>query len=154
VTSADDNLPFSSDLVAADDESKKISSPDAQPRLKFPKSARMPAGGPYQRVFQARQVVSDSTISLHVLASGLGTHRLGLGVSKKMFRRAVDRNRIKRLIREAFRLERPGFGNGLDLVVRPKIQELSLGGLRESLKKLVPRAEQRFLKPDGRQSGP
>ena len=34
-------------------------------------------------------------------------------VSKKKFRRAVDRNRIKRLMREAWRLEKPALENRL-----------------------------------------
>ncbi len=36
-------------------------------------------------------------------ANGLGHPRLGLVVSKKNDRRAVGRNRIKRLVRESFR---------------------------------------------------
>lgn len=115
-------------------------------RYKLPKALRMPAGGPYQRLFQVRQVVSNDLISLHVMANGLARHRLGLAVAKKMFRKAVARNRVKRLIREAFRLERPGFeGGGLDIVVRPKVKKLSLDQLRESLKRLVPKAQKRFL---------
>ncbi|WP_139382696.1 ribonuclease P protein component [Luteibacter sp. 22Crub2.1] len=35
------------------------------------------------------------------------TARLGLAISKRCSKRAVDRNRIKRLAREAFRLARP-----------------------------------------------
>ncbi|MBI1325139.1 ribonuclease P protein component [bacterium] len=116
-----------------------------QVRFTLPKSARMPAGGAYSRVFQGRRVVSDETISLHVGPNGLAWHRLGLGVAKKMFRRAVARNYVKRLIREAFRLERPGFGGGLDIVVRPKVRDLSRDGLRNSLRKLVPKAERKFL---------
>lgn len=42
--------------------------------------------------------------------------RLGLAIAKKCARRAVDRNRLKRLVRESFRLERSGLP-GLDLVV-------------------------------------
>ena len=37
------------------------------------------------------------------LANELGHPRLGLVVSKKNARRALDRNRIKRLVRESFR---------------------------------------------------
>jgi len=114
-------------------------------RFHFRKKMRMPAGGPYQRLFAARQVVSDDFISIHVLANGRGTHRLGLGVAKKMFRRAVRRNRVKRLIREAFRLERPGFGTGLDMVVRPKVKDLTLDQLRASFQRLVPKAERKYL---------
>jgi ribonuclease P protein component len=36
-----------------------------------------------------------------------GTARLGLAISKRCSKRAVDRNRIKRLAREAFRRVRP-----------------------------------------------
>ena len=47
-----------------------------------------------------------------------GAARLGILVSKKHAARAVERNRIKRCIREAFRLEQEALG-ALDLLVRP-----------------------------------
>ncbi|NJN51402.1 MAG: ribonuclease P protein component [Gammaproteobacteria bacterium] len=43
--------------------------------------------------------------------------RLGLVVGKRQLRRAVDRNRIKRLVRESFRTREPGLPD-LDIVVR------------------------------------
>jgi ribonuclease P protein component len=47
-----------------------------------------------------------------------GGARLGMLVSRKHAARSTDRNRIKRCIREAFRMEHDGLGP-LDLLVRP-----------------------------------
>ena len=47
-----------------------------------------------------------------------GSPRLGILVSKKHSARAVERNRIKRCIREAFRLEQEALG-AVDLLIRP-----------------------------------
>lgn len=42
--------------------------------------------------------------------------RLGIIVAKRNVKRAVDRNRIRRLIRESFRQEKEGL-RGLDIIV-------------------------------------
>ena len=53
-----------------------------------------------------------------VLYKNNGEHeaRLGLAISKKHCRAAVGRNRLKRLVRESFRLNRADL-KGLDVVV-------------------------------------
>jgi ribonuclease P protein component len=48
--------------------------------------------------------------------NGLSQARIGIIVSRRIARRAVDRNRAKRLVREAFRKVRHRLG-GIDLVV-------------------------------------
>jgi len=60
--------------------------------------------------------------------------RLGLAVSKKQARRSVDRNRLKRLIREAFRRHRAKLPD-LDIVVMVRARAASANKqvLRESL---------------------
>ena len=52
--------------------------------------------------------------------SELPNSRLGLVVAKKKVRRAHERNRVKRLARESFRLHQQQL-NDLDIVVMPKV---------------------------------
>jgi ribonuclease P protein component len=52
-----------------------------------------------------------------VRPNGLSMARLGIIASKRIAPRAVDRNRAKRVVREAFRILRHGLG-GRDIVVQ------------------------------------
>ena len=49
-------------------------------------------------------------MTVFIRPSNSGVQRLGITASKKMSTRAHDRNRAKRLLREAFRLSRPELG--------------------------------------------
>jgi ribonuclease P protein component len=70
-----------------------------------------------------------------------GGPRLGLLVTRKHAARATERNRIKRCIREAFRLEQHSLGS-VDLLVRPPYGTIAspqmITRLRELLSKLAP----------------
>jgi len=54
-----------------------------------------------------------------LIATSLSTLQFGTGVSAKNFKRAVDRNRVKRLIREAYRLQKQPLQEG---VMQEKLQ--------------------------------
>ena len=75
--------------------------------------------------------------------AGRTTARLGLSVSKD-HGGAVRRNKLKRLLREAFRLERHRLPLGLDLVLIPRqrAEDFPLQALRAELVPLVERALQ------------
>jgi ribonuclease P protein component len=66
----------------------------------------------------------------------VGRARLGILISRKHAAAAADRNRIKRCIREAFRLEQENLG-ALDLLVRPpygvRASSLTVRQIRELL---------------------
>jgi ribonuclease P protein component len=63
---------------------------------------------------------------LWVAPSGSETARVGVVASRRTFHRAHERNRAKRLLREAFRLQALGFVPGVDmvLVARRRILEV------------------------------
>ena len=65
-------------------------------------------------------------------------HRLGLSVSKA-HGRAVRRNKIKRILREAFRLERPTLPGRFDLILipRPRSGRYDLAEIRAELVQLL-----------------
>lgn len=87
-------------------------------RCGFGRDFRLLEPEEFAKVFAARRVFrSGSFFVLHFLENGFGRPRLGLVIPKKLARRAVLRNAIKRQAREAFRLRRTDLP-AKDLVLR------------------------------------
>jgi ribonuclease P protein component len=82
----------------------------------FPKAARLLKTDEFSSVFRLRPWRRSPHFVLYGKPSGQEA-RLGLVIGKKQAPRAVTRNLIKRLAREAFRLRR-GQLNGFDILVR------------------------------------
>jgi len=89
---------------------------------------RLSRSADFERVYRQGRSHSNRLLVLHVFPRGdAEPARLGLSVSRKVGG-AVERNRVKRLLREAFRLEDPKLRRGLDLVVAARPD---LGGVAE-----------------------
>ena len=119
-----------------------------QQRYTFGRTRRLTHAREFQAVYGARCRKAIGPLVVHGKPSGLGHPRLGLSVGRKVGN-AVARNRIKRLIREAFRLMQHDFPRGYDLVVVVRPHEtLNLAAYQHVLHKAARQIHQEWTKRD------
>lgn len=114
------------------------------PDATFPKLMHLRSPAEFERVYALKCKAADGVLLLFLARNALSTTRIGLSVSKK-HGGAVERNRLKRWLREAFRLEREHFPSGVDLIAVPLAADrASLSAYRQSLCGLVKRLSRRL----------
>ncbi|MBX2851721.1 MAG: ribonuclease P protein component [Phycisphaeraceae bacterium] len=91
-------------------------SPEPAERFKYTRAHRLGGDKQFQAVFNNKLRKSSGPLAVLALPNGLGYHRLGLTVSRRVGN-AVKRHRIKRMLREAFRLNQSKWPGRYDLVV-------------------------------------
>jgi ribonuclease P protein component len=84
--------------------------------FRFRKPERLKRRGEIQAVFGRRRVVTCPGAKLFVLENGLSHNRIAFTLGRK-FGNAVERNRARRVSREAYRHLRYGLKPGYDLVL-------------------------------------
>jgi ribonuclease P protein component len=113
---------------------------------RLPTACRLKRGADFERVFKQRRTASDELLVVHGRANELSFARFGLSVSRKVGS-AVERNRWKRLLRDAFRLTRSELPPGVDLVLIPRTGiKPTLAGLKASLPRLAARVARQLAK--------
>ncbi|MFO0952222.1 MAG: ribonuclease P protein component [Isosphaeraceae bacterium] len=109
----------------------------ATPRATFGRHERITSPDDFRRAFDLKRSASDAFMVVYGAGNGLTYARLGLSVSRKKVRRATKRNRVKRLLREAFRLSKTEIPAGLDLVIVPRGPNLTFEHARRALPELA-----------------
>lgn len=125
------------------------SAPEPPRGFTFRAANRLTHAREFDAVYDARVRKSRGPLLVFTRPNGLAHHRLGLAVSARLGG-AVLRNRLKRLVREAFRLEQhalarmsdagdaAGRGTGFDVVVSVRARApLPLAAYRRLLRELV-----------------
>jgi ribonuclease P protein component len=85
----------------------------------FTKAQRLLKPAEFKHVFDQRQSQHNALFGVYTARNTLNHARVGLVVSKKVSKRAVVRNKIKRLVRESFRLQQAALGS-IDFVIVAK----------------------------------
>jgi len=101
---------------------------------RFPKRCRLLKPAEFKAVFDHRCICGGPLFTQYAAPNNSDAARLGLVVSRKVSLLAVDRNRVKRLVRESFR-HQGALLSGLDVVVvaRRPATGASSGDLRAAL---------------------
>lgn len=74
-------------------------------KFSFPATLRLKTPAEFQKIFAHPVKSTDRYFTLLAIKNQCEHPRLGLAIAKKNIKRAVDRNKIKRITRESFRLQ-------------------------------------------------
>jgi ribonuclease P protein component len=106
---------------------------------------RLRSAADFERVYRSGRRAGDGLFAVNALANEIGVARLGMSVSTRTVGNAVRRNRVRRIIREVFRLRRPTLPP-LDFVVtsRPGARAADRPAIETSLERLFAEATRKL----------
>ena len=85
--------------------------------LTFKAGERLKKRSQFRRVYKEGQEARGRSFKLIYLENGLASNRVGFSVEKRKIRLSTRRTRVKRLLREAYRQNRPATKKGFDMVL-------------------------------------
>ena len=94
----------------------------------------------FEQVFVSGQFVGGRSLALRFVARAEGPARVGFAVGKRLDRRAVVRNRVRRRLREALRPVEIRDGYDVVVLARRSAQTEAFAVLREDARALLGRA--------------
>jgi len=105
----------------------------------LPKINRLQKKEDFRRLYRQGEFSSIGGIYLKKGINGLSHTRIGFLVEKKLFKKAVERNRIRRLLREAVRRNIETIKPGMDIIIfyRDLKQEKNLATVASALERLL-----------------
>ena len=106
-------------------------------KLTLPAARRLRRPAEFKRAYATGRRFANEFFTANAQANDLTWPRLGMSIAARNLRRAVDRNRVRRLIRESFRMHQQELP-ALDIVIGARAAVISADGdrLRTALDRL------------------
>lgn len=114
------------------------------PTLRFKKETKLIKTDEFSSVFNFRKRISAKFLVVHYKPNTTMNPRLGLVVAKKIAKLAVDRNYMRRVLREFFRVQQHEI-NHADLVIRvqKKFEKQDFIQIKQEFDALIAKVNQR-----------
>jgi len=108
----------------------------------MPETYRLQHAKDFDSVFKNGRGVGEDGLFLKLTRTGLLVSRFGIVISKKVSAKAVERNHMRRLLKEAIRVYSQDIKKGVDavLVVQPSFQAKNLSQTKAVVEKLFRKA--------------
>ena len=91
--------------------------PEETTKKRLQKVNRLKSTRDFKKVFKEGRKVTSSHFVLYSLSNKLGDSRLGISISSRNIPLSTRRNRIKRIVREFWRLRKPDYKDDKDFVL-------------------------------------
>lgn len=95
-------------------------------------------------MFKKGKWYGGNFLCIYVLATGKEENSIGIAVSKKFSKSSVKRNRVRRLIRESFRLHQDAIAKGYHIVIVWKadvlFEQVNFHAIEQDLMKVLSKA--------------
>ena len=111
--------------MSADAPQRSVDEPATRLGAKFPRAARLLKHADFDRVYRQGYRHFSSHMAVFYLRQAEGSARVGFTVGR-VLGGAVERNRIRRRLREAVRRRRSGLKVAVDVVINPKKSALTV----------------------------
>jgi YidC/Oxa1 family membrane protein insertase len=109
----------------------------------LPKENRLKKEKEFEAVFKGGRTIRGKSVFLRYLINGTNKTRIGFIVSKKISKLSVERNKVKRRMRDIVRLRKDSLKEGLSIVVvsLPSIKAMEYREMKEDLEKILSKEE-------------
>lgn len=111
-------------------------------RYALSRPERITRSSEFKEAFKNGKIYRSKTLNLNIAPNNYGISRIGISLRRGNFNLATQRNKLRRYLKEIFRLNKYDLKKGYDIIAMPKATCLNLtfNAMKDSFIDLVKRA--------------